>query len=368
MIHLKRILGILGGLLVIGLLVLALIPSPIDPAAYDPLPGPTFEGALASNSRLRNAEILAPAEAHGPEDVDVDDRGRIVAGLEDGRILRLTPQEDGSHRNEVLARTGGRPLGLAFSPTGALLVADAYKGLLSIDEAGGIEVLATEAQGVPFGFTDDLDVASDGTVYFSDASSRYSVDEYLYDLLEARPHGRLLAYDPEAGKVRVLLDGLYFANGIALSRDEDFVLVNETYRYRILRYWLKGERAGTSEIFLDALPGFPDGISANRKGTFWIALFTIRNPLMDRLHPRPWAKSLLAKLPKALWPKAAPYGFVLAVNENGRILESLQDPGGQVVREVTSAQQHGSFLYLGNLSGKGIARWKIPPELMRPQP
>ncbi|MCB1034455.1 MAG: SMP-30/gluconolactonase/LRE family protein, partial [Acidobacteria bacterium] len=211
-----------------------------------------------------------------------------------------------------------------------------------------------------FGFTNDLDVASDGTVYFSDASSRFGVDEYLYDLLEARPHGRLLAYDPASRKVRVLLDGLYFANGVALSRDEDFVLVNETYRYRILRYWLKGPRAGTSEVFAEALPGFPDGVSANRQGTFWVALFTVRNPLMDRLHPHPWAKSLLSKLPKAFWPKPAPYGLVLAMDEDGRILGSLQDPGGKRVREVTSVEEHEGTLYLGNLSGQGIARLPTP--------
>ena len=368
MIHLKRLSLLAGGILVLGLLTLALLPSPIDPAAYEPAPGPALSGLLEPNEALRTAEVLARDLAHGPEDVDVDPQGRIVAGLEDGRILRLTPRAGGGYRSETWVETGGRPLGLAFSPDGSLWIADARKGLLSVDPEGRIQVRATQAEGLPFGFTDDLDVASDGTVYFSDASSRYGVDEYLYDLLEARPHGRLLAYRPGGGPVRVLLDGLYFANGVALARNEDFVLVNETYRYRILRYWLKGPRAGTSEVFLDALPGFPDGVSANRQGVFWVALFTVRNPMVDRLHPRPWAKSLLAKLPKALWPKPAPYGLVLAVNENGRILASLHDPGGETVRQITSAQQQGRSLLLGNLSGYGIGRWEVPEELSEPQP
>ena len=71
---------------------------------------------------------------------------------------------------------------------------------------------------MPFRFTDNLDLARDGTVYFSDASSRYGQADYMLDLLEARPHGRLLRYDPASRRTTVLLRDLYFANGVALSR------------------------------------------------------------------------------------------------------------------------------------------------------
>ena len=208
---------------------------------------------------MREAEILAPEEAHGPEDVAVDSQGRILGGLVDGRILRLTPT-GGGFTSETFAETGGRPLGLELEGGGTLLVADARQGLLAVSPRGEVEVLASSAEGLELGFTDDLDVASDGTVYFTDASSRFGVDEYLYDLLEARPHGRLLSYDPATRQVRVLLDGLYFANGVALSRGEDFLLVNETYRYRVLRYWLKGAPGGDG----GGLPRRPAGLSRRR--------------------------------------------------------------------------------------------------------
>ena len=137
---------------------------------------------------------------------------------------------------------------------------------MSIDPAGRVTVLATEAEGVPFGFIDNLDVASDGAVYFSDASSKFHAPDYRLDLLEARPHGRLLRYDPVTRETRVLLPKLYFANGVALSRNEDFLVVGETYRYRLTRYWLKGEKAGTSDILLDNLPGFPDNVGRKPEG------------------------------------------------------------------------------------------------------
>jgi sugar lactone lactonase YvrE len=305
---------------------------------------------------LKNAQLLAQGKIDGPEDVAVDAQGRVYGGTQDGKIMRISP--DGSM--ETFAVTHGRPLGLHFDAAGHLIVCDTYKGLLRIDPAGAITVLATEAEGVPFKFTDDVDIASDGIIYFSDASDTFPQSEYLFDLLEARPHGRLLRYEPSTGQVSVLLKGLYFANGVALSQKEDFVLVNETYRYRIKRYWLKGPKAGTSDIFIDNLPGFPDGVSANRRGTFWVALYTIRKDLMDLIHPFPFLKRLLSKTPKALWPKPRPYGLVLALNEKGQIVQSLQELTGEHLKEITSAEEHQGYLYLGSLHNDRIGKYRLP--------
>ena len=334
--------------------------SPVDPDAYQPEPGADLEGALAPNEDLRAAERLADGLVVGPEDVAVDDRGHIYGGTEDGKIVRLDP--DGTNL-KVVAETGGRPLGLHFDGDGRLIVADAVTGLLRVqvtgEQAGNVDVLSTEVGGVPFAFTDDLDIASDGRIYFSDASWRHDHHHYLYDLLEARPYGRLLRYDPATGETEVLLDGLYFANGIALSTAEDFVLVNETYRYRIRRYWLTGPKAGSDDIFIDRLPGFPDGVSANREGTFWVALFTVRNPIMDALHPWPFLKKAVGSLPPALWPKPAPYGLVIGLDEDGRVVRSLHDVGVENVMHITSAEEVDGTLYLGNLKLGWIGRVRL---------
>jgi sugar lactone lactonase YvrE len=262
-------------------------------------------------------------------------------------------------RLETFAETQGRPLGLQFDQKGNLIVCDAYKGLLSIDPGGKITILATTAEGVPFKFTDALDISREGVIYFTDASYRYSQAEYLYDLLESKPYGRFLSYDPATGQVKVLLKNLYFANGVALPQEEDFVLVNETYRYRIIRYWLKGPRVGTHEIFVDNLPGFPDNISSNRRGTLWLALFTVRNDLMDKLHPYPFIKAQMSKLPRSFWPKPQPYGFVLSLDEKGKILQSLHEPTGKHLKEITSVREYDGHLYLGSLHNDRIGRYKL---------
>jgi sugar lactone lactonase YvrE len=337
----KIIFGIIG-ILVILIIIFLLQSAPIDPAAYTPPKSQELAGVLTPNNLLQKAELLALGKINGPEEVAVDTQDRVYGGTQDGKIMRLLP--DG--RLETFAETKGRPLGIQFDKNKNLIACDAYKGLISINPQGKIKVLATSADGVPFKFTD--------------ASSKYAQSEYLYDLLESKPHGRFLSYDPATGQIKVLLKNLYFANGVALSQQEDFVLINETYRYRIVRYWLKGLKAGTHEIFIDNLPGFPDNISSNHKGTFWLALFTVRNKAVDKLHPSPFLKAQMSKLPKALWPKPKPYGLVLALDEQGKITQSLHEPTGKHLKEITSAREYGGYLYLGSLHNDRIGKYKLP--------
>jgi sugar lactone lactonase YvrE len=172
----------------------------------------------------------------------------------------------------------------------------------------------------------------------------------------------LLRYDPDTKETTVLLRELYFANGVAVAPDGAFVLVNETYRYRIRRYWLSGEKTGTDEIFAENLPGFPDGVSTSPRGTFWVAMFTIRNPTADFLAPRPFVRTLLAKLPRALWPKPQPYGLVLELDANGQVLRSLHDPDGKHLSVVTSVHEEDGQLYLGTLLNPWMARVPVPEE------
>ncbi len=342
-------------LLALALGYLLIWPSPIAPVAYYPDSPPPLAGALEPNDRLAAADSVAAGKVQGPEDVEVDAEGRIFSGTEDGRVVRI--DLDGTVAEVV--NTGGRPVGIAFDGDGNLIVADAVKGLLSISNDCKITTLVPADGDVPLGFADDVTVASDGAIYFSDASDKFHHDEYLLDMLEGRPHGRLMKYDPATKKTEVLLDGLHFANGVALSRDEGFLLINETYRYRIQRYWLKGPRAGEAEILVDNLPGFPDNITAASDGGFWLALFTIRNDQAEWLAPRPFVKGMLAKLPRFMWPKPQPYAFVVKLDADGNIVDSLQDPTGKHFFAVTSAFERDGYLYLGSLINDRIGKVEL---------
>ncbi len=351
MTTIKRALLLVLVLVIGALAYLAIKPSPIDPVAWDPTPARELTGPLAPNTRLAAAELIGQGQIDGPEDVETDAQGRVYAGTNAGTVVRV---EHG--KIEVFADTGGRPLGLDFAPDGALIVADAKKGLLSISPEGQVSTLSDSADGVAYGFTDDVAVASDGVVYFTDASDKFGFGDHMLDLLEGRPHGRLLRYDPATRTSSVLAQGLYFANGVALARDESFLVIAETYRHKISRHWLKGPRAGETEPFAADLPGCPAGVAASGRGTFGVAMFTVRNPAGDCLAPRPLLKQMVANLPRFLWPKPAPYGLVIELDEQGGVVRSLHDASGAYVEQVTSAHEYAGRLYLGHLHRDRISR------------
>ncbi len=74
------------------------------------------------------------------------------------------------------------------------------------------------------------------------------------------------------------------------------------------------------------------------------------------MHPRPWLKNIVVKLPTFMRPQPAPYGLVLAISEQGKIVRSLHDIDGKHLTEITSVQQHDSQLYFGTLSNNRIGR------------
>ena len=262
----------------------------------------------------------------------------------------------------IFSNTKGRPLGMAFDLEENLVVADAIKGLLLIDAVGTVNTLSiqSDSDNIPFRFVDDLDIASDGKIYFSDASYKYGYGDDRMEIFEHSPNGRLLVYDPATAKTTTLLKNLYFANGVALSGDESFVLVNETNMYRIQKYWLKGEKAGTSEIFIENLPGFPDNVSSNKEGIFWVALFNPRNDFVEMSSDKPFLRKMVLRLPESLQPQPIKHSYVLGIDEDGNVVHNLQYLSDDAYSPITSVKQYGNDLYFGSLTHAGWGKIEAP--------
>jgi sugar lactone lactonase YvrE len=295
----------------------------------------------------------------GPEDVAFDDEGRLYAGVEDGRILRTVAPVDEATTDaelEAFAATGGRPLGMEFDDEDLLVCAE-DAGLLSVSPDGEVTTLCDRAGGREVAFADDLLVADDGTVYFSDATEH---DIFQDELFELRDTGRLLAYDPDSGTTSVELADLGFANGVCAHEDGESILVTETSRYRVTRYWIDGDREGDRERFAESLPGYPDNIEAADDGTHWVAIPLVRTDAFDALQGRPWVKRQLGKFPAALFESISidPYGLVLRLDADGEVVDSLHDPAGDVYG-ITSATPRGDALYLGSLFSDRVARHRL---------
>ncbi len=348
----KKKIGLaLIALVILLFLYLLLWPVSVEPVAFVPPEAPSLTGVYESNNRLEEAELFG--EGTYPEEIAFDASGRAYVSTEEGHIIRF---EQGGGDPTLFADTGGRPLGIAFDAGGNLIVADLERGLLSVAPDGSVTVLTDEAGGRPIKVANGLDIGADGVIYFSDS---YYQDA-MSDFFDGRPFGRLLAYDPSTQETRVLLDDLYLANGVALSPDESYVLVSEMMAYRITRYWLTGPNEGQSDIFIDNLPGFPDGITSNERDTYWVALITPRSSVIETLQATPFWRKVLMRLPRIVSYPLPPlrYGFVLGLDLEGNVVHNLQDPTGKSVSYVTTAREHEGMLYL--TSPNAVKRLQVP--------
>ena len=328
-------------------------PVPIEPTSWESPRDTRTDPEYSLNKKLKDIRIFWDNDGHtGPEDI-VLKNNKIYVGYDSGVIM----SNDG-----IFSNTKGRPLGMAFDSEENLIIADAVRGLISIDRSGEVKTLSTksDSDNIPFKFVDDLDIANDGKIYFSDASSKYGYGSDRLELFEHTPNGRLLVYDPATKETTTLLNGLYFANGVALSTDESFVLVNETCMYRIQKYWLKGEKAGTSEIFIENLPGFPDNVSSNKEGIFWVALFNPRNNFIEMSSNKPFLRKIVLRLPELLQPQPIRHSFVLGLDESGKIVHNLQYQSNKAYSPITSVKQYENNLYFGSLTHPGWGKIKVP--------
>lgn len=320
-------------LLLIGAGYLLFWPVPITPVAWQAPENAGYTGVFEPNTGLQALKFIDLGSDNGPEDAAVGPDGALYAPTHSGKILKISLS---TGQVTDFATPGGRVLGIEFSPDGTLFAADAYRGLLQIDDTGQVTVLADKTEsGSAIHYANDLDIARNGTIYFSDASMKFGAETNggtlpasILDLMEHGPHGRILKFDPATSRTSVLLDGLHFANGVALAADESYLLIAETGTYSILKHWLTGPRAGETDTLINNLPGFPDNINDNPNGTFWFGLVSPRSAPVDGISDNPFLRKIVMRLPAALRPKPQRYGFAVRIDGDGNILENLQDPSG----------------------------------------
>ena len=319
----------------------------IDPIRWQPPPS----RALPEPDLTATLHVVA-LPGNAPEDVVADADGNIWTGVEDGRLIRITP--DGSSA-KVVADTGGRPLGLAVARDGRLLICDSHRGLLRYDPAtGAMETLVAQVAGRALTFCSNVVERSDGTIFFTESTSRFRYEYYKGSVVEGRPTGSLFRRDPD-GTVSVLASGLYFANGVTLTADESALVFAESTACRVSKYWLTGDRAGSITPLATDLPGYPDNISTGRDGRIWVAMVSGRNWLNEWLGPRaPVVRRLLWRLPYRWLPNPKPTVWVVAFDpDDGRVVTQLRAAHPDFGLATGVVETPGR-LWLGRISGAGI--------------
>lgn len=323
----------------------------VDPVRWTP-PSPAPAGSPVAPSNLR----VLDTSGHGTEDVVLRADGCVLTGVRDGRILAIDPVTDDE---TFVADTHGRPLGIERHPAGGFVVCDAVRGLLHLHEDGTLTVLADGFDGTPFGFCNNAGVGADGTIWFTDSSTKFGIDHWRGDLIEHRPTGRLIRRDPD-GTLTVLIDDLAFANGVALAADESFVVVAETGAYAMRRLWLAGERAGTVEPFGPVLPGFPDNISTGEDGNVWVAVASPRDATLDALLPVvPLVRRIVWALPQRLQPQPKKLIRIQAFAPDGTLVHDIAGRDDRFGMPTGVRQERGK-VWMGSLETSTIAVFDTP--------
>ncbi len=330
----------------------------MQPRRWTPSPDPGLTGPFARNDRLSGFEVVDVGGA-GPEDVAVAPDGDVYCGLEDGRIMRL-PGGEGPPVTLCQVGTPAHPgrVGGIEVDGDSLVACDYYRGLIRVSLPDGeITTLVDSVDGEPLRCVNNASIGPDGRIWFSASSRRWDLHDFRKDALEGTATGRLLVHDPSDGSTEVVLDGLAFANGVAVTADGSAVLVANSNTYDIDRVWLTGPRAGSHDTFVDQLPCALDNLSIGPDGKVWLACPIPRNKLLDLLSPRaPILRTLAASLPERLVPVGPEVAWVMAFDpDTAEVVENRQ-AWKQGYGFVTGVRVHGDTLWFSSLKGPGLGR------------
>jgi ribose transport system permease protein len=326
------------------------------------------ESPYALNDKLRDVELIGLGQIEGPEDPILDSQGRLYSGTRHGDIVRFFGQD--LKQMEVFVHVGGHPLGMAFDREENLICCIAGMGLYKISPDRQITKLTDQTNRSLFSviddsrmrLADDLDIAPDGRIFFSEATIRFDMSEWMVDALEARGNGRIICYDPRNNSTRTVISKLRFPNGICMARDGESFFFCETWGCSVSRYWFEGPKAGRREIIVADLPGYPDNINRASDGGYWIALVGLRTPAFDMALRNPRVRKRMVEQvapDEWLFPNMN-YGCVVKFDEAGRITDGLWDRSGLNHPMITSMREHKGWLYLGGVSNNRIGRYRVP--------
>jgi ribose transport system permease protein len=323
--------------------------------------------AYAVNDRLRDVYSIGVGQVESPEDVILDDADHLYCGSRHGDVLRFFPPD--YKQMEVYAHIGGQTLGMAFDASNNLCVCVGGMGLYRVSPDRKVEKLTDETNRTlgsiiddsRLRLADDLDIAPDGRIFFSEATIRYEMHDWHTDALEGRGSGRIICYDPHTKRTHTVISNLIFPNGICVTNDGQSILFAETWGCTIKRYWFDGPNKGRVDTVIANLPGHPDNINRASDGNYWCGVIGMRSPVFDLVMRKPAFRTRMVKqLPEDEWfSPNLNTGCVIKFNEKGEVLESLWDLHGVNHPMITSMREHRGHLYLGGLSNNRIGRHKL---------
>ena len=306
----------------------------------------------------------------------------------------------------------GRSLGFRHVDVDTLIVCNSLMGLIQVNITGldadadtdgrsvnvnvnnRISILSNSYMSQPLHYCNDIDIDVDTdtdatTIYYSSSTANsavvYDAKERYYDTLRGfllvwtggDVSGRVFSYNVNTHTTTLLVDNLYYANGVVVAKDGSFLLIVDTVGLRVLKFHLRGERAGSLDVYIDHLPGFPDGITKSADGlSYYVSLVSPLTPFFT------YGKSRAARYAIA-WATAGPFAWVFSglIKKFGCILHVVDNAGtgtgaglgvvdeihfdkrGSILSTISAVTPHpnGKELFVGNLGGDFVSIYTPVP-------
>jgi hypothetical protein len=339
------------------------------------------------NHHLTDSLHLFNGQLYAPEEIIKGFNNTFFASLGDGQIVQI---DSNFESFKPFGRTGienplpaycgrlehepqcGRPLGLLFVKLKhfsrylpkdysikhnemALLVADAYLGLiLFLEDKTKIFLLST-VNGKPLHFANSIEMSEDGRIYLTDSSSKFQRNRVLLEFLDSNANGRIIEFDPKSDSSRELVSSVEFPNGLFLKGDELYFV--STTRYSLMKLNLKSNEM--SRVAL--LGGVPDNVSFEwipqlNQSALIIGMSTKRSAVTSLLNQYPLLRIMISMLPYKVIPLLfKPFGMVSIIDLDGNLILNLFDPNGKT-SYISGGIVNDNNLFLGSWKNNFIAK------------
>lgn len=178
---------------------------------WSSVPDSLRDNQLTAFAAHQNSQKAAHSFLEGPVVVD----GKLyVVDIAHGRIFAIDLE---TKEWSTVVQYEGQPNGMAWHPKRKqLLIADRIRGLVGLDpNSGKLDFILESFHGQPFLGPNDLVVAADGSVVFTDQGMTGIHD----------PSGRVYSYNFETKKTEILLRNCPSPNGLLFDKAEKVLFV-----------------------------------------------------------------------------------------------------------------------------------------------
>lgn len=198
-----------------------------------------------------------------------DARAVLWTDLPNDRILRW----DEATENVAAYRSpSNKANGLTRDRQGRLIACEhGGRRVTRTEYDGSITVLADSYQGKPLNSPNDVVVASDGAVWFTDPPFGL-VSDYMGQIADPELPASIYRIDPHSGLLECVTEDVPGPNGLAFSPDERklYVVASRARPRTILTFdVIDGKRLAGGEVLVDAGDGTPDGFRVDMDGNLW---------------------------------------------------------------------------------------------------